>query len=648
MHRGFWRDKPVAVICTALPIEYRAVREHLDGSLVEQEERGTLYEVGTFAGELDTWEVVLVETGAGNTSAGVELERAISVFAPEVVFFVGVAGGRKDVDLGDVVIANWVYDYESGKDTEYGYIPRTRSYASAHRLVQRSNAIVRRGEWSRRIRGDNDGNGGDNGGDNGEENGHGNDPGTAPVAIVKPVVAGAKVIAHRGSQVAELLDRYCDDAVAVEMEGHGFLYGAYVNSGVDALIVRGISDLLSGKNGEDDRYWQPVAAGHAAAFAFEVLNRLRGSEIEAATAPIARRRALAGRRDWWSHLTVWMVAVVACVALLPSASAPAAGLDPPPVLQPVPASAEFSYPTVIETGHNGVQGVAEIVYDPDGNFVVTSGNEALTATTRIWDVDSYELVRELPDAGVPTAISPSGRFLVTGARDAKVRFWDLTTFDSQGPLRADNLTALVFRPDTDKVIGGNRSGRLQEWNSSTPSLSRSDTVQCWIEAIAVNPSGELVAGCVEQVSGDSQVVVRNATTDEVIARLEHLHRPVALSSDATLLIGGAAMNRVGYPRELQFWDLTRMRQLATMPSPESTRTYVPPAIHADGELVAVPQKREVHLVRVTDSGVEPVARLTGVRRGEVTSVAFSPDGQTLAAGDNQGRVRFWDLSALTG
>jgi nucleoside phosphorylase len=60
----------------------------------------------------------------------------------------------------------------------------------------------------------------------------------------------------------------------VEMEAHGFLAGAYLNPGVQALVVRGISDLLIGKSPDSDASWQPVASRHAAAFAVELLASL--------------------------------------------------------------------------------------------------------------------------------------------------------------------------------------------------------------------------------------------------------------------------------------------------------------------------------------------------------------------------------------
>ncbi|RJQ82559.1 hypothetical protein D5S17_01945 [Pseudonocardiaceae bacterium YIM PH 21723] len=240
----------VVVICAALEVEFTAVRAQLNGPIRRQEIRGSCYEVGHCAGPRDTWTVVLALTGQGNAAAAVHVDRAISAFSPQVVLFVGVAGGRKDVRLGDVVIAESIYDYDSGKDTESDYLPRTRAVRPTFRILQHAAAIARDACWHHRVS---------------------PPPSTEPAAIVKPLATGGKVIAHDRSHTARLVDRYCGDAVAVEMEGHGFLHGATMTGGVEALVIRGISDLLNDKSEASDRYWQPQAASHAAAFAVELL-----------------------------------------------------------------------------------------------------------------------------------------------------------------------------------------------------------------------------------------------------------------------------------------------------------------------------------------------------------------------------------------
>ena len=238
------------MILTALGIEYEAVRACLVDPTEVVHPRGTVYEVGTFETDVPghAWDVVIVETGAGNPTAGIEASRALDYFRPQLALFVGVAGGVKDVALGDVVAADYVYGYESSKVADV-VLARMKTFGSAYPLVQRARAIRRRDCWQRRVT-----------------------TGRAPRGFVGPIAAGEQVIAERDSETMTLLNLHCGDALAVEMEGWGFLHGAHTNGDVPAMVIRGISDLLEGKSAEADADWQPAAAQHAAAFAFELLS----------------------------------------------------------------------------------------------------------------------------------------------------------------------------------------------------------------------------------------------------------------------------------------------------------------------------------------------------------------------------------------
>ncbi|WPB89093.1 phosphorylase family protein [Streptomyces malaysiensis] len=259
------------VVLTALEVEYRAVRAHLEDPRPVHAERGALFELGVFRDGSAERTVAIHMTGPGNPGAAASVERAAALFAPRALLFVGVAGGVKDVALGDVVAADAVYDYETGKDTESGFLPRQKTHQSAYGLVQLARLVTVGDEWQRRIRP--------------------GDDAPRPRAHVKPLAAGSRVVAHHRSDVGLRLTAGAGDALAVDMEGFGFLAGAYLNQQLDALVIRGISDLLGDKGEAHDERWQPVASRHAAAFAFELIGRMP----VAADAPADRPRAAEAR-----------------------------------------------------------------------------------------------------------------------------------------------------------------------------------------------------------------------------------------------------------------------------------------------------------------------------------------------------------------
>ncbi|MEV6831936.1 NACHT domain-containing protein [Amycolatopsis sp. NPDC051102] len=226
-----------AVVLTALPVEFTAVAERLAGAAWQTHAQGSRYLVGTSG----VWQVAVAEIGRGNEEASYSTERALQHFSPDVALFVGVAGGVKDVELGDVVFATEVHGYEYGKEGADVFLPRGQAGAASYDLVQAARYL--RHELTGGF-----------------------------AVVVEPIAAGGKVVADAEAPTADVIRRHYSQVVATEQEGLGFVKAASARSGVSIGVIRGISDLLSGKAEADRAGGQEVAARHAAEFAFALLD----------------------------------------------------------------------------------------------------------------------------------------------------------------------------------------------------------------------------------------------------------------------------------------------------------------------------------------------------------------------------------------
>src|SRR5205814_6955813 len=119
----------------------------------------------------------------------------------EVAVFVGVAGGLKDVAIGDVVVGTKIYNFLSGKAVR-DFQARPDVGQSNYELEQRARADRRKDDWLKRLAVVSD---------------------PPPTVHVAPIAAGDQVVASTRSATFKFLRKSYGDAVAVVMEGSGFL-----------------------------------------------------------------------------------------------------------------------------------------------------------------------------------------------------------------------------------------------------------------------------------------------------------------------------------------------------------------------------------------------------------------------------------------
>lgn len=198
-------------------------------------------EVRSLAGDLPNHDAYSCCVGKGNEQAAVAANSIIAKLQPDLVIFSGIAGGIKDVKIGDVVVATSVHNYQAGKEIGGVFQARPTGGRLPHSIqglvtLARRNAFEILAPFT----------------------------GAAPEARIHfgQIVSGSKVVAERAGTYETIRNTY-NDALALAMEDAG-VFEAMHQSGGRGAIIRGISDTLEDKNVPTEADAQERAADHAA------------------------------------------------------------------------------------------------------------------------------------------------------------------------------------------------------------------------------------------------------------------------------------------------------------------------------------------------------------------------------------------------
>lgn len=198
------RRMPDVVLITAMYRERAAVVTELQAQglsprLHEHEGRYFHRFALTRAGKraLEAW--LGQPTGEGPQATQALLADVLAL-APKMILMVGVAGGVAGrVSEGDVVMARQIYNYEPGKDTSEGFLPRPQTYKCSAVLTDLANALHAGGE----LKGPLDG---------------------SRLHTDKDYASGEKVLMDPNSAVRKRIEAQSVDVIAFETEGHGMLH----------------------------------------------------------------------------------------------------------------------------------------------------------------------------------------------------------------------------------------------------------------------------------------------------------------------------------------------------------------------------------------------------------------------------------------
>lgn len=287
----------------------------------------------------------------------------------------------------------------------------------------------------------------------------------------------------------------------------------------------------------------------------------------------------------------------------------------------------FPEQPTVRLGKGNLEGAA---YSPDGKMLAVAGSLG------VWLYDADDLtevgILEQPHPANCVEFSPDGRTLAVGGTQT-LYLWNVERQQEIDVLHTESVHALAFSPDGKLLAAGDWRGMTHLWNIETQKqiVTLLEGYKSEVTSLVFSADGKTLAS-----SGKTTINLWDVDTQQ---RLTVLDAHTSFVSSLALHPDGNTLASGSRDKTVRLWDIKEQKQLTVLEIPGSVRSV---AFSPDGKKLAAGEWRTVHLWDIETQ--EQIAAIEG-HTSWVRFVAFNPTGKHLASAGGLGNqvLRLWEV-----
>jgi WD40 repeat protein len=236
-----------------------------------------------------------------------------------------------------------------------------------------------------------------------------------------------------------------------------------------------------------------------------------------------------------------------------------------------------------------------------------------------------------------TAISPDGKYIVSGGDDDDLRFWEVASGKEIKTFKghASPVWSVAFSPDGKYILSAGEDMIVRLWDvDKVKEVRRFPGHSDIINRVAFSSDGKRAVS-----AGDDKVVrLWDVDSGQELKKFEAHTKPVwgaALSKDGSKLVTGGSDNIA------IVWDVKSGKELKRFEG--HTDNVLSVALSPDGKHAI--SAGSDHIIRMWEMATGKEIRKFEGHTSAIYSVAFSGDGKRIISSSQDKTVRWWDAAS---